>query len=117
VEVLVVAWAALWVGIGYAVDRQVSGLADLGTTVVLAGSAIGDTADALDAAKDVPFVGERISELAAKARRTARSAVVNGRHARDDVRDLAVLLWITIAAAPTVPVFAWYSVSRLRRRR
>jgi hypothetical protein len=113
---LVVAWAALWVGIGYAVDHQVSGLAKLGTTVQLAGQALGDTADALDQAGRIPFVGGRISELAASARRTARSAVANGRDARGEVDRLALLLWITIATAPTVPVFAWYAVSRLRGR-
>jgi hypothetical protein len=115
-ELVVVAWIAAWNGIGYLVDRQVRGIGDLGDTVVLAGGALRQTAHALDGLSGVPFVGERIGRIARDARRTAQSAVVNGRAAGGDVDRLAVLLWLTVAAAPALPV-AWYVSVRFRSRR
>jgi hypothetical protein len=102
---------------GYYVDQQVSGISHLGGTVVSAGGAIRQTADALDAVGDLPFVGDRVRKLSRSARRTADSAIVNGRAAQRDVDQLAVLLWATVAAAPTVPVLTWYAVALFRRRR
>jgi hypothetical protein len=116
-DLAVVGWVALWVGMGYYVDQQVSGISHLGGTVVLAGGAIRQTTDALDLVGDVPFVGDRVRKLSRSARRTADSAIVNGRAAQRDVDQLAVLLWATVAAAPTVPVLTWYAVALFRRRR
>jgi hypothetical protein len=115
-EVALVAWIALWVLTGYLVDRQVRRLGKLGDTVVLAGSSIEQTAHALDTVSGLPFVGRDVGRLASSARRTARSAVVNGRQARSDVDRLALLLWITVAAGPTVPALAGYAWIRRPER-
>jgi hypothetical protein len=117
IDIAVIAWAALWVTMGYFVDRQVTGVARLGGTVVTAGGAIRQTADALDVVGGVPFVGGQVRKLSRSARQTASSAIVNGREAQHDVERLAVLLWATIAAAPTIPVFGWYAARRFRRLR
>jgi hypothetical protein len=115
VEIALALWIGFWVLMGYLVDRQVHGIAQLGDTVVLAGKSMRDTAGALDAASNIPFVGDQVHQLASSARRTARSAVVNGRQARSDADRLGVLLWFTLAAAPSVPAVAWYIVARRRR--
>jgi hypothetical protein len=107
-EMALAAWVALWIVTGWLVYREVKGLDKLGQTVVLAGNSIGQTGVALASFKDLPFVGNQVAQVSANARRTARSAVVNGRSAQDDVDRLAILLWITVAVTPTVPVVLWY---------
>jgi hypothetical protein len=117
VEIALGLWIALWVLMGYAVDRKVRGVAKLGDTVVLAGRSVGETATALHSIADVPFVGSNVRRLATSARRTAHSAVVNGGHARDDANQLATLLWITVAAAPSLPAIAAYGWFRAGPRK
>lgn len=116
-EVLLIVWIAGWIAMGGFVSSQVRGIASLGDTVVLAGRSIAQTADALDAARGIPIVGGNVHRLAVSARRTARSAVANGVRARGDVDRLALLLWLTIAAAPTIPAIAWYVWMRRRAGR
>lgn len=107
-EIALAAWIAVWVVTGWLVYREVRGLGKLGDTVVLAGASLDQTSVALSSLKDLPFVGNEAARVAANARRTARSAMVNGRAAQDDVDHLAVLLWITVAATPTLPAVLWY---------
>jgi hypothetical protein len=107
-EMALAAWIAVWIVTGWLVYREVQGLGKLGQTVVLAGNSIGQTGVALDSFKDLPFVGNQVSSVSANARRTARSAIVNGRSAQDDVDRLAILLWLVVAVTPTVPVVLWY---------
>jgi hypothetical protein len=116
-ELLLISWIAAAVVLGYFVAREVRGLRKLGTTVVLAGRSIEQTADALDEFADVPFVGKDARRLAVSAHRTARSAIVNGRAARSDVDSLSALLWLAVAAGSSVPVIAAYAVLRLSRAR
>jgi hypothetical protein len=116
VEVALALWIAIWVLTGYLVDRQVEGIAKLGDTVVLAGKSMRSTAEALDALGTIPVVGSTVRPLAANAQTTAASAIVNGRQAHSDADRLGTLLWITLAAAPTVPAIVWYLSFRYRRR-
>jgi hypothetical protein len=114
VEVALALWIATWVLMGYLVYREVHGIAELGDTVVLAGRSMEDTAGALDTISRLPLVGSDAHRLARSARTTARSAIMNGRQARSDADRLAMLLWITLAVAPSVPAIAWYLATRRR---
>jgi hypothetical protein len=116
VELTLAVGIAIWIFMGYLVDRQVHGIAHLGDIVVLAGGSMEDTAGALDAVSNIPLVGANVHRLATSARVTAGSAVLNGAKARSDVDRLAVLLWITLAAAPSVPAITWYAAARRGRR-
>jgi hypothetical protein len=116
VETILALWIALWVLMGYVVSTQVHGIAKLGDTVALAGESLQQTADGLDALHGVPFVGGDVHRFAVSARRTAASAVANGRRTRSDVDRLALLLWTAIAAGPSLPAIAAYGWLRRRRR-
>lgn len=107
-EIALAAWVAVWIVTGWLVYREVEGLGELGHTVVLAGSSLQQTGVALDSVSGLPFVGNDVARLAANARRTAHSAVVNGHAAQDHVDRLAILLWITVAVTPTLPAVLWY---------
>ena len=109
---LAVLWTLLWVVIGYLVYHEVSALTSLSNTVVTAGRALDETAATLAAVSDIPLIGGRIGDLAQQAHRTAVSAVANGRESRGDIRNLAVLLGIAVAAAPTTPLLVLYGLLR-----
>lgn len=111
-DALAALWTLLWVLIGYLVYHEVSALTSLSDTVVTAGRALEETAATLSAVSDIPLIGGRIGDLAQQAHRTAVSAVSNGRESRGDIRDLAVLLGIAVAAAPTTPLLVLYGLLR-----
>jgi hypothetical protein len=99
-DAFAVCWTILWVVVGFLVFHEVRGLSSLSDTLV-------QTGHALEAAAGVPLVGGRIGDL-------ARSAVASGESSRGDVRNLAILLWIAVAAAPTTPLLVLYGLVRGR---
>jgi hypothetical protein len=116
-DALAVLWLLLWVGIGYLVYRHVRGLSSLSDTVVIGGRAIESMAQSIQAVSGLPLVGAQVGDLAQRAHETARSAIRNGQASRDDVRSLAVVLWVAIAAAPTAPLLILYGLLREGWRR
>ena len=63
-DVILIAWSAIWILVGVAVYNEVRGLRTLAGTVAVAGRSLDDTADALDAYAGVPFVGADLSKAA-----------------------------------------------------
>jgi hypothetical protein len=115
-DAFVVCWTILWVLVGFLVFHEVRGLTSLSDTVVQTGRALDSTASALGAVSGIPLVGGQVGELARTAHGLAASAVESGRSSRGDIRNLAVLLWIAVAAAPTTPLLVLYGIVRGRLR-
>jgi hypothetical protein len=115
-DAFAIAWTALWILIGFLVFHEVSGLASLSDTIVLSGHALDTTASALSAVSHIPVIGGEVGDLAQRAHLAAESAVTSGEASRGDIRNLAILLWIAIAAAPTTPLLVLYGVVRGRLR-
>jgi hypothetical protein len=116
-DVIVAVWCALWLLIGYVIDREVLGLRKLSDTVVIAGQALNSTADQLETLSDVPFVGDRVKRTAAEARRTARSARFSGRESRRSVTHVAHWLWFAVSAIAVLPILLVYGLLRFPNRR
>lgn len=116
-NVALVIWAAFWIGIAAYTAYEVHALRSLSQTVVKAGSATESTGHALAAIGHLPFVGGRISSLAAQAVAAGASARVSGSATAATVDQLAVLLGIAIALIPTVPLLALYLPLALGWRR
>ncbi len=116
-DALALCWVFLWLAIGYFVYHEVRGLSSLSNTVVATGRALDVTASALGALSSIPVIGARAGELAVRAHEAARSAIGNGEASRGDIRSLAILLWIAIAAAPTAPLLVLYGLLREGWRR
>lgn len=110
-------WAAFWIGIAVYTAYEVAALRTLSHTVVKAGVATESTGQALAAVGHLPFVGGRISDLAAQAVAAGSSARASGTATAATVDRLAVLLGIAIALIPTVPLLALYVPLRLGWRR
>jgi hypothetical protein len=117
VDVALVGWLVAWIVIGIQVGREVSGLSELSDTVVLAGGAIEQTGDLLEQVGRVPFLGESVGDLADRIRDTGRSAQVSAAASRGSVEDLSVLLALSIALIPTIPLAGIWLALRLRWRR
>ncbi|HEU5215896.1 MAG TPA: hypothetical protein VFU30_10180 [Gaiellaceae bacterium] len=116
-NVALVIWAALWIGIAAYTAYEVSALRALSHTVVKAGTATESTGRALAAVGHLPFVGGRISQLADQAVAAGASARESGASTATTVDQLAVLLGIAIALIPTVPLLALYVPLLLAWRR
>jgi hypothetical protein len=116
-NVALVIWAAVWIGIAIYTAYEVAALRTLSNTVVKAGAATESTGDALAAVGHLPFVGGRVSQLAEQAIAAGASARASGASTATTVDQLAVLLGIAIALIPTVPLLALYLPLRLGWRR
>jgi len=117
VDIVLALWLVAWVVIGVQVGREVRGLADLNDTVVLAGDAIEQTGDLLEQLGRVPFLGQPVGELADRIRETGRSAQRNAAASRGSVENLSVLLAVSIALIPTIPLASIWLTLRYGWRR
>jgi hypothetical protein len=107
-NVVVAVWATFWIAIAAYTAYEVAALRTLSHTVVKAGKATESTGHALAAIGQLPFVGDRISSLAAQAVAAGASARTSGASTATTIDHLAVLLGIAIALIPTVPLLALY---------
>jgi hypothetical protein len=110
-------WAVFWIALAAYTAYEVAALRTLSHTVVKAGAATESTGHALAAVGHLPFVGGRISQLAAQAIAAGASARASGTSTATTIDQLAVLLGIAIALIPTVPLLGLYLPLRLSWRR
>lgn len=114
-DVLVVAWTLAWIAIAFAVGREVHGLRELSATVVAAGVATEQTGKAVGSLETLPLIGDDVDRVGARTEEAGRSAQASGRASGESIQDLAVLLALAIALAPTVPLLAVYVPARRAR--
>lgn len=102
----VVAWCVLWVVIGIWTGYELWQLGDLGAAVAETGRALGSAGDALKGLSDVPVVGEETGDLGAEVTASSESIVAEATAAQGSLRQLAVLLGLTVSLVPSVPALA-----------
>jgi hypothetical protein len=107
-DAALVGWTIAWIILAVAVAREMEGLSRLSTTVVLAGRALEETGELLGSFDRVPFVGDQVGEVSDRIRDTGRSARRSARASRESVENLSVLLGVSIALIPTLPLGALY---------
>jgi hypothetical protein len=106
-------WVAGWIVLAVFVAREVRALRELSDTVVTAGVAVEETGRLLGSLQDVPFVGSRVGEVAARVREAGESARLSGRDSRETTENLSVLLALAIGLIPTLPLLGLYVPLRL----
>lgn len=116
-NVVLVVWAAFWIGLGSYVGYEVNALRTLGDTVVKAGIATESTGKAIQAIGSVPLVGSTVGNLGAQAVAAGQSAQVSGRSSRSTIDQLAILLGLAVGLIPTVPLLSLYLPLRRSWRR
>jgi hypothetical protein len=116
-DAVVLLWVGAWIVVGLWVAREVNGLTDLSRTVIAAGLALEEAGQALQGLDGVPFVGEDVGDVGERTERAGASARVSGRSSRESVESLSLLLGVSIAVAPTLPLLTLYLAMRLAWRR
>lgn len=117
IDVLVACWTVLWIVVGIAVGTFVERLGAVGDGLEDAGLAIERAGEAVGQLADVPLVGEGFATMAAEIQGVARDTVARGRSVEEDVDRLALLVGMSLALAPTIPVLAIWVPPRVTRER
>lgn len=111
-----VVWASVWIFIGVRTADEVQGLRELSDTVVDVGHAVRSSGETIGGLAGLPLVGGRLEEPSQQIVRAGNSAVASGRASRESVQDLSVLLGVSIAIIPIVPLAVLlFVVLRIRR--
>ena len=117
IDVLVVLWTVVWIVLGVAVGTFVERLGAVGDGLEDAGQAIGRAGEAVGQLSDMPLVGEGFSDVAAEIQGVGRDTVTRGRSVEHDVDRLALLIGMSLALAPTLPILAVWVPPRVSRER
>jgi hypothetical protein len=112
VEVGVALWVALWLVVGVWTGVEVWQLSQLTQTVADSGRALDEAGMALQSLSSIPVVGGEAADLGTQVRQNGVDIVASAADAQGSFRRLAVLLGVTIAFVPTVPVVAMHRVLR-----
>jgi hypothetical protein len=113
-DLMLLAWVILWVLLGLAVASELRGLSALSDTVSETGAAVRETGATLRGFEGLPFgIGDRVQEPARSIEAAGASAQRSGRESRASIRDLSVLLGVSVAVMPSVPILFLYVPWRL----
>ncbi len=116
-DVLVVAWVLLWIAAGIAVADTVGELRSLSDTAADTGRAITGSAETLKSVGDLPVVGGGIDDAAGEIRNAGEDITRQGEDARNEIERLALLLGLSVALIPILPVLWVYLPPRVARER
>ena len=112
---LVATWVVLWLVVGAWTGYELWQLSDLGATVADSGRALHAAGAGLQSLGPIPVVGEQTAELGQQVQSNARDIVAGAAEAQSRTRRLAVLLGLTVALVPSVPVLAVHLALRRGR--
>ena len=110
----VAAWCALWLVVGIWTGYELWQLGELGGAVAETGRALGSAGDALQGLGSTPLVGDRTEELGAEVASSSANIVTEAEGAQGSLRQLAVLLGLTVSLVPSVPAVALLVLSGRR---
>ena len=113
----VAAWCALWLVVGVWTGYELWQLGELGGAVAETGRALGSAGDALQGLGSTPLVGDRTEELGAQVTSSSADIVTEAEGAQGSLRQLAVLLGLTVSLVPSVPAVALLVLSGRRGQR
>jgi hypothetical protein len=99
----VVFWCVFWVVVGVWTGYELWQLAELGSTLGDSGRALDSAGTALQSLGSVPLVGDDTAALGDEVRRNATDIVADAGRAQSSLRQVGVLVGLTIALMPTVP--------------
>lgn len=117
IDGLALLWVVFWVVIGGWTGYTMWQVSQVGETVTTSGRAIGSTGDALESLGGVPVVGDRAAELGSEVIAAGDDVAQRGQEVQAQLRQLSVLLGLSIIILPTTPVVGLYLPLRSARRR
>lgn len=106
-----------WLTVGVLVGLQIWSLSRASEAAEASARAVDQAGQALEQLSEIPLVGEGIGTLGNEVRATAAEVDRSAANIRRDVRQLSVLLGLSVALVPTTQILAFYLPRRARRRR
>ena len=113
----VIAWVVLWCVLGVWTGLTLWDAADVGETITTSGESIASVGQGLEDLSAVPVVGDRPAEIGKDVSTAAADITVRGGEVRGQLRQLAVLLGVSIIGIPVTPIAGVYLPLRVRRAR
>jgi hypothetical protein len=116
-DLVVAAWAVLWVALAIAVVQSTRDVAKLGGTVSQTGTAVSQVGGLIN---DIPLIPDNVSSASSSVQAAGASAQANGAQGEDAANRLGIYLGIAIALIPSVPILGLYlpvRIARVRERR
>ena len=110
----VAGWCALWLVVGLWTGYELWQLAELGGAVAESGRALGSAGGALQDLGSTPLVGARTEEVGAQVVASSEDIVAEAQGAQGSLRQLAVLLGLTVSLVPSVPAVLLLTLARRR---
>lgn len=114
---LVAFWLVLWLVVAAWSGYTIWNLSGLGDTVTTTGEAIHSAGEALETVGAVPVIGEGPAEVGREVVAAGEDIAVRGQQVQSQLRQLSLLLGLSIAVMPTTPVLGLYLPLRQARRR
>ena len=108
IDLVAVAWVALWIVVAVQVAIEVRGLRDLSSTVIKTGTAVRESGEVLRRLEAVPIVGGELDGPAKRLEQAGQSAVESGQSSRESVQNLSLLLAAAIGVLPSVAILGVY---------
>lgn len=100
---VVATWCAFWLVVGVWTGHELWQLAELGSTLADSGRALDSAGTALQSLGSVPVVGDSTAELGREVSTNASDIVADAGRAQSSLRQVGVLVGLTISLVPTVP--------------
>jgi hypothetical protein len=117
-DLAVVAWVVLWVGLGVVSFFEVRGLASLSDTMQVAGESLQEAGDGLGAVASIPLVGGGIRAAADRVQDLATQTIEEADASRTHITRLSVLALLVGGVVPVLmAVCVWLPLRRHLTRR
>ncbi len=114
---LILLWVVFWIAMGAAVAVAIWTMSGLADSAVESGRALDSAGKVFEGLGQIPVIGEGPGQFGTEVRQTAENIVVNGEQAGRSIHGLSILLGVTVAVLPSIPVVGFYLPMRLALRR
>lgn len=110
-------WVVFWLVMGTAIAISLWNLSGLADSAIQSGQALDSVGSAFQGLGRIPVIGGGPGQFGTELRDTASGIVAHGDQAGRSIHGLAILLGITVATVPSIPVFGFYLPLRVSYRR
>jgi hypothetical protein len=115
-DALLVLWVAAWIAMGLAVGDSVSRISRVTDGFFTVGGAIDATGRAIGSVS-LPLLERPLAPAGRRVSQAGRSVLAQGRSGKREIDRASVLLGLSVALIPTLPILLFYLPPRLWRAR
>jgi hypothetical protein len=116
-DIGVVVWVVVWVGLGVLLWHDIRAQVQLSTDVVKVGSAVKDTGQALGVVGGLPLVGGSIGSFADRIEKLGTEVATSGQNSQAGISRIAVIAGLAAGILPAALALFLYLPVRVRWRR